>query len=105
MRPIEKALAEEGCVATPLSVVRPRRPAERVNGGLTPPDPSQMGPAVFHGAMSTFLAVMVLSGSISYVFITFFKQLFLCITLGLAHGLILLPVLLSLANPKPHDTH
>eukprot|EP00232_Nephroselmis_pyriformis_P018236 CAMPEP_0182899448 /NCGR_PEP_ID=MMETSP0034_2-20130328/28076_1 /TAXON_ID=156128 /ORGANISM="Nephroselmis pyriformis, Strain CCMP717" /LENGTH=896 /DNA_ID=CAMNT_0025033481 /DNA_START=90 /DNA_END=2780 /DNA_ORIENTATION=+ len=81
-------------------VVKTGTANERIEKALT-----EMGPAVFHGAMSTFLAVMVLSGSISYVFITFFKQLFLCITLGLAHGLILLPVLLSLANPKPHDTH
>lgn len=60
----------------------------------------QMGTAVFNGAMSTFIAVVVLAGSQSYVFIAFFKQLFLCCTFGSAHGLILLPVLLSLAAPK-----
>ena len=62
-----------------------------------------MGVAVFHGAMSTMVAVLVLGSSDSYVFMTFFKQLFLCITLGLAHGLILLPVCLSLCNPNPYD--
>jgi hypothetical protein len=64
-----------------------------------------MGAAVFNGAFSTFLAVAVLGGSQSYVFITFFRQLFLCITLGLSHGLILLPVLMSLVNPKPYAQH
>ena len=62
-----------------------------------------MGVAVFHGAMSTMVAVLVLGSSDSYVFMTFFKQLFLCISLGLAHGLILLPVCLSLCNPNPYD--
>ena len=61
-----------------------------------------MGVAVWNGAMSTFMAVMILGSSSSYVFMTFFKQLFLCITLGLAHGLIFLPVLLSLLKPAPY---
>jgi len=61
-----------------------------------------MGVAVLNGAISTFLAVLLLSGSRSYVFITFFRQLFLCIVFGLTHGLILLPVLMSIANPKPY---
>ena len=60
-----------------------------------------MGVAVLNGAMSTFLAVLLLGGSQSYVFITFFRQLFLCIVFGLTHGLVLLPVLMSLINPKP----
>ena len=55
------------------------------------------------GAMSTFMAVVVIGGSKSYVFITFFKQLFLCTTLGVAHGLILLPVLLGLLGPAAYD--
>ena len=61
-----------------------------------------MGVAVFNGAVSTFLAVLLLGGSLSYVFITFFRQLFLCIVFGLAHGLVLLPVLMSIVNPKPY---
>jgi len=62
-----------------------------------------MGVAVWNGAMSTFMAVMILGSSDSYVFQTFFKQLFLCITLGLSHGLIFLPVLLSVLKPKPYE--
>ena len=61
-----------------------------------------MGVAVLNGAFSTFLAVLLLGGSQSYVFITFFRQLFLCIVFGLAHGLLLLPVLMSIVNPKPY---
>ena len=61
-----------------------------------------MGVAVWNGAMSTFMAVLILGSSDSYVFQTFFKQLFLCITLGLAHGLLFLPVLLSLLEPRPY---
>ena len=60
----------------------------------------KQGAAVFNGAFSTWLAVVTLASSESYVFVTFFKQLFLCTTFGLFHGLIVLPVLLSLANPK-----
>merc|ERR1712070_1329892 len=61
-----------------------------------------MGVAVLNGAVSTFLAVLMLGGSQSYVFITFFRQLFLCIVFGLAHGLILLPVLMSIVAPEPY---
>jgi Niemann-Pick C1 protein len=55
--------------------------------------------------MSTFMAVVVLGASKSYVFITFFKQLFLCTTLGVSHGLILLPVMLGTFGPPPYETN
>merc|ERR1719230_773135 len=35
----------------------------------------------------------------SYIFVTFFKMVFLVITLGFLHGLFLLPVLLSIFGP------
>ena len=73
-------------------------PDERLQGCL-----ANMGVAVLNGAFSTFLAVLLLGGSQSYVFVTFFRQLFLCIVFGLGHGLILLPVLMSLAAPKPYS--
>lgn len=60
-----------------------------------------MGTPVCHGAMSTFIAVVVLSTSASYVFISFFRQLFLATVLGCGHGLIVLPVLLSMFGPVP----
>ena len=59
-----------------------------------------MGVAVLNGVTSTWIAVMVLSGSGSYVFATFFKSLFLCTTLGCVHGLFILPVVLSIVNPS-----
>ena len=45
-------------------------------------------------ASSTLLAILLLVNSQSYVFISFFKVFFLMITLGLLHGLVVLPVLL-----------
>jgi len=60
---------------------------------------SEMGTAVIHGAFSTFLAVLVLSASQSYIFRVFFKQFFSISVFGVAHGLLLLPVLLVLVGP------
>merc|ERR1719199_318993 len=56
----------------------------------------RIGPSVFNAIMSTFLAVVVLSTSQSYIFRVFFKTLFLVVVVGGLHGLWLLPVLLSL---------
>lgn len=58
-----------------------------------------MGSSVFHGAFSTFLAIIVLSPSKSYIFISFFKMWFGIIVFGVANGFILLPVLLALCGP------
>ena len=61
---------------------------------------ADMGAAVLCGATSTFLAVAVLLGSSSYVFEVLSTQFALTVALGVSHGLILLPVLLSLFGPK-----
>lgn len=58
-----------------------------------------MGSSVFHGAFSTFLAIIVLAPSKSYIFNVFFKMWFGIILFGVANGFILLPVLLSLCGP------
>lgn len=63
-----------------------------------------MGAAVLCGAISTFLAVAVLLNSKSYVFDILSKQFALTVVLGVSHGLILLPVMLSLFGPKPFAT-
>jgi len=63
----------------------------------------EMGTAVVHGAFSTFLAVVILSTSKSYVFRIFFKQFFGICVFGAAHGLCLLPVVLSLVGPSYVD--
>ncbi|CAM9133803.1 unnamed protein product, partial [Hapterophycus canaliculatus] len=65
---------------------------------------SDIGVAVVHGGMSTFLAVVLLSLSASYVFRVLFKQFFATAVMGLGHGLILLPVLLSLVGPAAYQS-
>jgi len=62
---------------------------------------ADIGAAVLNGATSTFLAVAVLLFSSSYVFSVLSKQFALTVGLGILHGLVLLPVLLSLFGPKP----
>jgi len=59
-----------------------------------------VGSAVLNGGISTFLAVMLLSLSKSYVFRVLFQTFFLTVVLGLAHGMIVLPALLSLCGPE-----
>ncbi|CAH1243988.1 NPC1 [Branchiostoma lanceolatum] len=63
-----------------------------------------MGPAVFNGGFSTFLAFVLLATSNSYVFITFFKVFFLVVVFGCLHGLVFLPVILSWLGPGPYVT-
>ena len=58
-----------------------------------------MGSSVFHGSFSTFLAIIVLSPSKSYIFTSFFRMWFGIIVFGVSNGFILLPVLLSLCGP------
>ena len=62
---------------------------------------ADIGASVLNGALSTFLAVAVLLFSSSYVFKTLAIQFALTVALGMMHGLVLLPVLLSLFGPKP----
>lgn len=67
---------------------------------------TEMGPCVWHGFVSTFLAIVVLAPSNSYVFQTFFKCLFLASTLGILNGLFCLPVfltILGLGSPRQKD--
>merc|ERR1712070_373902 len=62
-----------------------------------------VGAAVLNGGISTFLATMVLAFSKSYVFRVLFQTFFLTVVLGLAHGMILLPIMLSLVGPAPYN--
>lgn len=64
-----------------------------------------MGSSVFHGVLSTFLAIIVLSPSKSYIFKSFFRMWFGIIIYGSANGFILLPVLLSLCGPLNRVQH
>lgn len=63
-----------------------------------------IGPAVWNGGFSTFLAVLLLAFSSSYVFKTFFKVFFAVVAYGLFHGLCYLPVILSSIGPAPYDS-
>jgi len=58
-----------------------------------------MGPAVLNGGVSTLIAFILLVSSDSHVFSSFFKIFLLVVLFGVWHGLILLPVLLSLVGP------
>ena len=59
----------------------------------------KIAPAVTNGGMTTFLSVIMLCGSQSHVFITFWKIFFLTVVFGLFHGVILLPVILCYLGP------
>ena len=63
-----------------------------------------IGPAVWNGGFSTFLAIVLLPSSESYIFVTFFKVLCGVVTYGLFHGLAFLPVVLSILCPSPYKS-
>ena len=65
---------------------------------------ADIGAAVLSGAISTFLAVAVLLFSSSYVFQVLSRQFALTVGLGISHGLVLLPVLLSIVGPAPFSS-
>ena len=66
---------------------------------------ANIGPAVLNGGFSTFLAFVLLMTSQSYVFKTFFKIFFLVVSFGLFHGMVFLPVMLSLIGPSSYTNH
>jgi hypothetical protein len=57
------------------------------------------GLSVFNGGVSTFLAIVPLAASESYVFIVFFKSWLAIILFGTGNALILLPCCLYFASP------
>ncbi|KHJ98544.1 patched family protein [Oesophagostomum dentatum] len=66
-------------------------PADRVREAL-----AALGWPLCQGALSTIIAVAVLADVPAYMIVTFFKTVLLAITIGLLHGLVFLPVLLSM---------
>lgn len=58
-----------------------------------------LGLPILQGSFSTILSVSALILADSYIFLVFFKMVFLVIFFGAMHGLFLLPVLLSLFGP------
>lgn len=71
-----------------------KSPEERIAASLY-----ALGLPIVQGAVSTILGVIGLAFAPSYLYVTFFKMIFLVIFLGAVHGLVLLPVLLSLFGP------
>lgn len=59
----------------------------------------ELGPPVFHAVLSTVVAVLAFSAASSYIVQSLFSGLASILTLAAAHGLILLPILLSLFGP------
>ena len=59
------------------------------------------GTPVFHGAFSTFLAILMLSTAASYSMRTFFKQFASVVIFGSFNALAVLPVILSFIGPEP----
>lgn len=69
-------------------------PKDRVREALY-----SLGLPIFQGAMSTVLGVSALILADSYIFLVFFKMIFMVIIFGALHGMFLLPVLLSIFGP------
>jgi len=59
-----------------------------------------VGHAVFNGGVTTFVAVIPLAFASSYIFQAQFATLALIILFGQLHGLVVLPVILSLIGPS-----
>lgn len=60
---------------------------------------SALGLPVLQAGLSTIVGVITLSLSRSYVFLGFCKIVFLVVLFGILHGIVLLPVLLSILGP------
>merc|ERR1712039_312562 len=65
---------------------------------------STMGASILTGAVSTFLGTAALAFSSSKLFFTIFVAFVGMVLLGTAHGLILLPVLLSMFGPEDEQS-
>lgn len=70
-------------------------PKDRVREALY-----SLGLPIVQGSVSTILGVIALLLAESYIFLVFFKMVFLVIFFGAMHGLFLLPVMLSLFGPN-----
>lgn len=58
-----------------------------------------IGGEVFSGGLTTFLGVVIMGAASHYIFRTFFKMWMCIIVMGLWHGLVILPIVLSFIGP------
>ena len=63
-----------------------------------------IGPAIVHGGITTFLALIFLAFSESHTFVTFFKIESMVILFGLFHGLFFLPVMMIFVGSDNVDS-
>ena len=63
-----------------------------------------IGGAVLQGGGSTTLAILLLAISDAYTFRTFFKIFTIVVIFGLYYGVVFLPVMLSIFNPKSYSS-
>ncbi|XP_076684243.1 patched domain-containing protein isoform X2 [Andrena cerasifolii] len=75
-----------------------KSPDDRVKESLY-----SLGLPIVQGAASTILGLVALLLAGTYIFMVFFKMVFLVIFIGAMHGMFLLPVLLSLFGPSSYD--
>jgi hypothetical protein len=80
---------EEG--EAPAFMSRQDRASEAIKHAAAP---------IFNGAISTLLGILMLIASSSYIFLSFFKVMFLVILFGLLHAIFFLPAVLSVLGPE-----
>ena len=61
---------------------------------------TRMGASILQGGLTTLLGVSVLAAASSVAFRSFFLYVFTTIILGVAHGMIFLPILLGYLTPR-----
>ncbi|XP_078391128.1 patched domain-containing protein 3-like [Cetorhinus maximus] len=64
-----------------------------------------LGYPILQGALSTIMGIAVLSVAGSYIFRTFFKIMFLVIFFGAVHGIMFIPVILTLYQACGNQNH
>ncbi|XP_023224621.1 patched domain-containing protein 3-like [Centruroides sculpturatus] len=76
-----------------FQITKSRDPNEKLKWSLY-----AVGGPIIYGCLSTILGVFILSFTPSYMFVVFFKIVFLVILFAFLHGLLLIPIFLSIFN-------
>lgn len=63
-----------------------------------------IGGEVLNGAFTTWLAIIMMAGAKHYIFTTIYKMFFALIVFAIWHGVVFLPVVMSLIGPPPYAT-